>query len=322
MTEVWEAAGGVKVVELNEEVVKPVRSFLLPTGENYVLVDTGYKETADQLIQIIEKHSVRRIVLTHLHTDHAGGAAVIKLRKKIPVLYHEDELKTLRFAWQAGEWLPKVFEVGDLVAFHQSLSLLRMLPEPDGFVLNDSSLDGWKIFHTPGHTPGHIILTNKEIALTGDTILMDDTPNVAYVPLTGYRPLSNFLKSLVKIANLKPNLYIPSHGSLFQDCGKRVAEIYDHHYERLSQIARALERGFSSVAEIAEHVRWSRGSFTSLPPMEKWLAILETISHLDFLAESGYAVSKSVFSYNISERADWSLVKQELTKIAAGYWNK
>lgn len=321
MADVWEALGGVKVIEI-DSVVKPVRAFLIPQAGKYLLVDTGYADTVDQLIPIIEKHRISNIILTHLHTDHSGGAPILKAMKNTAILYHEDEFKSLKYALHASEWLPRIFEEADVENFEKALDFLRRLPEPDAFVSDKSVIDGWKIMHTPGHTPGHVALTNGIVAITGDLILADDTSNVAYVPLKGYRPLSSYLRSIVATANLKVDLFLPSHGDVFRDVRQRVSEIFDHHYERLSQAAKALGKGLSSAREVAQQIKWSSGIFQKLSPLEKWLAILETISHLDFLVETGYAVTTSVLNYGVSETADWNAVKSKLTLIADNLWSK
>ncbi len=72
LAEVWEPVEGVKVIELDEGVVKPVLCFLLKGWKGQILVDTGYKETAEELLEIIQNHVVEAIVLTHLHIDHSG----------------------------------------------------------------------------------------------------------------------------------------------------------------------------------------------------------------------------------------------------------
>ncbi|MDW8083879.1 MAG: MBL fold metallo-hydrolase [Candidatus Caldarchaeum sp.] len=258
--------------------------------------------------------------MTHLHVDHAGGASKIKEQTKSEILYHENELKALKYALQAGDWLPNIFDVGDMAAFNMALGFIRNLPEPDHAISDQTSIGRWKVIHTPGHTPGHIILTDGSTAITGDLILMDDTSNIAYVPLTGYHPLSSYLESVVYVASLKVDLFLPSHGEVFTECRQRISEIFSHHYQRLSQTAQALAQGDTTPSLIAERISWSSGKFATLKPLEKWLAILETISHLDFLVETGYAVNKSALSYQLSETADWGTVKTRLTEISQNMW--
>lgn len=319
LREVWETDEGTIVIELDQNVSKPVRTFLLPQTDGYVLVDTGYAETVQQLLSAVKPYRVTKILLTHLHVDHAGGVSQLKATMNAPLLYHQNELTALRYAMKADEWFPVVFSEKDIPALRNALKFLKSFPEPDGFV-TENSLKGWKVIETPGHTPGHIILTNGREAVTGDLILSDDTSNVAYVPIPGYHPLSSYLSSVVKIANLSVKRFLPSHGLVFETCRNRVEEIFAHHYERLSQTAAALEEGLKTPLEVASRIKWSKGDYVSLPPVEKWLALLETLSHLDFLAEAGYAVNESTFIYKVSENSDWNKVKQFMEKIASDYW--
>uniref|UniRef100_A0A7J3VRJ5 Uncharacterized protein n=1 Tax=Caldiarchaeum subterraneum TaxID=311458 RepID=A0A7J3VRJ5_CALS0 len=61
--------------------------------------------------------------------------------------------------------------------------------------------------------------------------------------------------------------------------------------------------------EVAHDVSWLKGSFDDLSPVDRWLAYLETLSHLDFLAEAGYAVEVSETVYRLSEGGCWRQVE-------------
>lgn len=320
LREVWETDDGVIVVELGHDFSKPVRAFLLPETDGYVLVDTGYAETAEQLLLAIKPYRITKIVLTHLHIDHAGGVALLKTKMKTPLFYHRNESIALRYAQRADEWFPIVFNEEDVPALRDALKFLRNFPTPDGF-LDENVLKSWVVIETPGHTPGHVVFSNGREAVIGDLILSDDTSNVAYVPIPGYRPLSSYLSSVVKVAKLHVNRFLPSHGLLFETCRNRVKEIFAHHYERLSQTAAALNEGLKTPTDVATRIKWSKGSYYSLPPVEKWLALLETLSHLDFLAETGYAVNESTFVYKVSENPDWKRVMQFMEKLASNFWS-
>lgn len=59
-----------------------VNAFVIE-DDGLTLVDTGYKGSADKIFNAIKKggkdpKDIRRIILTHLHLDHAGSAAEIK----------------------------------------------------------------------------------------------------------------------------------------------------------------------------------------------------------------------------------------------------
>ncbi|MEM1964716.1 MAG: MBL fold metallo-hydrolase [Candidatus Caldarchaeum sp.] len=321
MTEVWEPIPGVKAIELDMDVEKPVRCFLLENIDGYYLVDTGYRKTVNDLLRIVEKYMISKTVLTHLHLDHSGGASAVKANKAAKLVFHEKELHTLRQALKAESWLSRIFQGEELSTLKAALSYLQTFPEPDAFAYEGMMLGSWRVLHTPGHTPGHVVLVGEEAAITGDLILGDDTSNVAYVPIDGYHPLSDYLKSLVRVARLNVSLILPAHGAVFKDCRPRVKEIFSHHFERLSQTAQALRRGMKTSLEVANEIKWSKGSYSSLGPFDKWLAILETLSHLDFLAETGYAVQHTTTEYSLAEDADWKTVKKKLTSISDGLWS-
>src|SRR5215217_7710882 len=74
-----------------------VNSFALVQDDGSVtLVDTGLKKAPARIVAglaAIGKHprDVTRIVLTHVHPDHAGGAAEMSRRTGAQVLVHGDD---------------------------------------------------------------------------------------------------------------------------------------------------------------------------------------------------------------------------------------
>ena len=76
---------------------EPVNSFaLLQDDGSVTLVDTGLKRAPARIVAglaALGKHprDVTRIVLTHVHPDHAGGAAEMSRQTGAPVLVHGDD---------------------------------------------------------------------------------------------------------------------------------------------------------------------------------------------------------------------------------------
>jgi glyoxylase-like metal-dependent hydrolase (beta-lactamase superfamily II) len=319
LAEVWEPVEGVEVVELGDGVEKPVKCYLLKSDRGYILVDTGYPGTVEKLLPILSKYRISRIVLTHLHIDHAGGAAAVRKYVNAPLAYHVNEALTLEQALKAGDWIKHLgLDVERGVEIVKAYA--KHVPRPDIYAVDGDEMSGWRILHTPGHTPGHVVLVGGEAAVTGDLILHDDTSNVAYVPLHGYRPLTNYLESLVKVAGLQVKYLLPAHGLMFREWRTRVGEIFNHHYQRLEETAKALMMGYGHLVEVARRIRWSKGSFDTLQVFDRWLALLETVSHLEFLREAEYAAQQTNFTYKPSDNPDWEKVKQKLNTIAAGIW--
>jgi N-acyl homoserine lactone hydrolase len=159
----------------------------------------------------IPAREVRQVVLTHLHTDHAGGLAHLT-GSKIWVAREEMERASglsgklqgyLPHRWPKW-WEPEFirFESRPLGPFRQSMSLTR-----SGDVL---------VVPTPGHTPNHVsvvVCGSPSYFLAGDTsynqrLLLENkvdgvSPDVAVSRQT--------LGHIVTLAKEQPLVYLPSH---------------------------------------------------------------------------------------------------------------
>lgn len=139
------------------------------------LVDCGLKRAPARIVRALEsigRHpgDVQRILLTHAHDDHAGGAATMVERTSAPgVVAHEQDASYLAqgvtpptdptagrlFARRSGGAFAPVPVVGHLA---------------DGEVIDVAG--GLRVHHTPGHTPGHVSLLHEPsgVLITGDAI--------------------------------------------------------------------------------------------------------------------------------------------------------
>jgi glyoxylase-like metal-dependent hydrolase (beta-lactamase superfamily II) len=155
-----------------------VNSFALVQDDGSVtLVDTGLKKAPARIVAglaAIGKHprDVTRIVLTHVHPDHAGGAAEMSRRTGAQVLVHGDDHGWARSGRIAGANDPST-RLGRLFARMGDGKIEAFEPGPalaDGEVLPVSG--GLRVVHTPGHSPGHISLLIEETGtlITGDAL--------------------------------------------------------------------------------------------------------------------------------------------------------
>jgi len=148
----------------------------------------------------------------------------------------------------------------------------------------------FRCLETPGHSPGHICLydATRKVLVAGDHILSKITPNISFW-LELDNPLKEYLASLEKVASLAVEVILPAHRSVFYDHRKRIAELREHHGNRLNQILTALDGTAKTAFDIASHIKWDINypSWELFPPAQKWFATGETISHLKHLEESG-----------------------------------
>jgi glyoxylase-like metal-dependent hydrolase (beta-lactamase superfamily II) len=140
------------------------------------LVDTGLKSAPPRIVaglKAIGKHpsDVQRIVLTHAHPDHAGGAAEMAGKSGAPVAVHEDDAGFVEKGIGPPADTPSL--AGRLFARlpgggFPAVAVAERLT--DGQVLDAAG--GLRVVATPGHTPGHISLLHERTAIliTGDAI--------------------------------------------------------------------------------------------------------------------------------------------------------
>jgi glyoxylase-like metal-dependent hydrolase (beta-lactamase superfamily II) len=155
-----------------------VNSFALVQDDGSVtLVDTGLTWAPARIVAglaAIGKHprDVTRILLTHVHPDHAGGAAEMSRRTGAPVLVHGDDHEWARSGEIRGSSDVST-RLGRLLARAGASRIEPFEPGPalqDGDVLPVSG--GLRVVHTPGHSPGHVSLLVEPTAtlITGDAL--------------------------------------------------------------------------------------------------------------------------------------------------------
>ncbi|MDQ0509494.1 glyoxylase-like metal-dependent hydrolase (beta-lactamase superfamily II) [Angulomicrobium amanitiforme] len=105
--------------------------------------------------------TAEKIVLTHGHIDHAAGAAELAETLKIPV---------------EGPHEADRFLLDDLPTAGERTGIPGRVVTPDRWLSEGDTVDiggvGFEILHVPGHTPGHIVLVNRDnrLAIVGDTL--------------------------------------------------------------------------------------------------------------------------------------------------------
>ena len=106
--------------------------------------------------------SIEKILLTHGHIDHAGGAGELAQRLSVPIEGPQRE---------ESFWIDQLAAQSRAFGFPlaQSFTPDRWLNDGDSVTVGKETL---QVLHTPGHTPGHVVFFHapSKLAITGDVL--------------------------------------------------------------------------------------------------------------------------------------------------------
>jgi glyoxylase-like metal-dependent hydrolase (beta-lactamase superfamily II) len=284
-----------------------VHVYLVEADDGFILIDTGVN-TSEAFSSLRRKlddigldfHAITQVVITHFHSDHCGQAARIHDLGGAQIAMGDIERTTWEGS-QAGldnqceeqflhHGLPpeQAKEHVDVLPYLKSLTTpfdidLRV----DHGHMMVAKRRRLEAFVTPGHTPGHVclFLPEEKIMFSGDHILQKITPNISLHPYSGPDPLGDYLQSLRATLALGAARLLPSHGPMVEDPEARIYALLQHHDRRLQSCVEALGSAPQTAYAVSLHV-FGPG----LDHLGRWMALGETLSHLEHLVHQGQVI--------------------------------
>ncbi len=286
--------------------LKSVNAFVFRQDDGWLLLDCGLgdKATAEvldaALAEIgIEWRAITKIVVSHMHPDHFGGAARARRLSGAPVYMNSIEAKLVsprdpdEVFFEATEIYMRQHGVAeDDIATLREQS--RKFADTMERFVPDHGLEEGDVFEyvggrleavsAPGHSPALICFydaENKTLYST-DAVLERITPNIGLHHFSDGNPLGQYFDSLAKLEALDVDLVVPGHGRPFEGLGDWIASTRRHHRKRCDRIVKVLSEGEMHGFAVAGAV-W--GAHRPLGQLR--MAMAEGLAHLVFQARSG-----------------------------------
>ncbi|MBC6428592.1 MAG: MBL fold metallo-hydrolase [Cellvibrionales bacterium] len=167
------------------------------------VIDPGGE--VERLLAVVAKHDLRieKILLTHGHLDHVGGAAELRERLGVPIWgpHRADAFWLEGLAAQAA-----LFGMAAVRAFC-----------PDRWLVGGERVAvgamEFEVLHCPGHTPGHLVFFNRAAnwAQVGDVIFAGSIGRTDF-PRGDRRQLEESIRG--KLFPLGDGVrFVPGHGA-------------------------------------------------------------------------------------------------------------
>jgi hydroxyacylglutathione hydrolase len=127
-----------------------------------ICIDPG--DDSESIARAIETHGfqLQAIACTHAHMDHVGGVAALKrLKPKAEIILHQADEFIYQQLPQQPEWIGIPRGQWSVLGFDYEAPPKVDRYWNDGESYQVGELE-FKVIHTPGHTPGHVVLFNQK----------------------------------------------------------------------------------------------------------------------------------------------------------------
>lgn len=208
---------GDNIIQLRR--VHFVNAYLVREGDEFTLVDTTIGGGADALIAAAQAAGapIRRIALTHGHSDHVGSLDALKQRlgDSVEVLMPELDARI-----HAGE---KVVDGKLTGSWPKKLDTV-----PDVRLTGGERIGSLEVIPSPGHTPGHVAFldTRDRTMIAGDVYTSYGRVAVTSefywrFPLAtmGTQDKAKDLESARSLRALDPSVLVVGHGPVVRQPG-------------------------------------------------------------------------------------------------------
>lgn len=291
-----------------------LNSYIFTSGGEHLVIDVpwvvpGIYENYLRLLRAvrIKPENITKLLLTHFHDDHSGSAVYLQRDFGVAPMLHSSEvanynlrfLEKGRFKTILVDWLERVGADENLTAavLEQNAGIDERMfhaqgaqPLEDGDVVHFGDVQ-LRVFHTPGHTEGHLCFFEPEqkILFSGDHMYKELRGNAMTRPMSSPSPIADYWRSNRKLLEYQPDHVCPGHGDTFFGFEQRFYELERVYRRKAEEILGLCEKP-STATEVASRMRRSK-AWSELSSVGAITAIGEAHGYLIEGVELGTLVS-------------------------------
>lgn len=238
MIEISEVSGVTCVKGITKQGSMDVYIFLVD-GQ---LIDTGPESLLPELIPFFETSDFDKVIVTHHHEDHTGGAKWIQDHKKAPIFIHP---LAVDFCSKDAEYpIYRKIVWGERKAFQA---------EPIKNAFQSRSYE-WEAIHIPGHAFDHLAYLNQStgVLFSGDLYV---TPRPKL--LLSFESVPVIMESLRKVLTYDFSEIYCCHAGYIPNGKEMLKKKLEYMENKSGEIIQLYNQGLSSE-EIKEKLLPSR----------------------------------------------------------------
>ena len=294
---------GVPAIRTN-----PTEYWLVDAGsgsdESNADLESAFRTIREEFEPGFAPEKIKRILLTHSHIDHFGGANELRWRTGAEVWSHSFEsrvvssfneqacvsnVRSFHFLREAG--VPESEIPGILDGFGFRPGRAKSTPVAKT-LLGGETFGALKTFYLPGHSPGHLAFQLDDVILTGDLLLSKTLTQIWPTRMTPRTGVWNYIRSLRALARIgerceraagRKLVALPAHEAPIFDVPNRVRQVVRGMERRNGRLFALLEEAEEPLTtlEIARRMYWSGR------PNREFFAISDVAARLEFLQQLG-----------------------------------
>ncbi len=213
------------IIELNHQLghVIGCNVYLIYDGDEWVLIDIGYEEDVDEIVELIREmdfpfSQCKTLIATHADVDHIQGLAKTKQILRTTVSAHPLAAAPL----QQGDRI-KTFaqiEAQSIDMPMPPVEVETLINDGDIIEVGDLKLEVWL---TPGHTDSQLSFRMDKYLFSGDNIYRDGC--IGAIDAHHGSDLQAFIQSLTRIRESDVEWLLPSHGPMFRKDNAQLDEV-------------------------------------------------------------------------------------------------